>query len=507
MTQEFGEHQDFFRRHFTPSAFKQDPDEVLKYLLSVMEKERLEEEDLLAGILDLFDVDRCPAQYLKYLAYSIGLKLYAEDPEQAHREQIKQAIRWYKEKGTPLSFRILFRSLGYDALVWEIWTDDIECRRNYEILPYPDYYCSDIPSGWTPHSRIDLDIFWYPGYGIQFSDFASFKQFILTRVEEVRPIHVLLRVINIIAIIFDSYPSELIHEEDTDFLIGDLREHFISAYYWKCGIWHFWEPQFDIERDGGNIYTWFRPAADFLTTPPGTPATGDRYIVEAPATGAWTGHEAEIAEWNGTSWDFTVPSVNDAIWALHGAAPDPDTEDPGGYRAYFWTGTVWQEEWTLFDRRFVPGPYFRDCQGEKYYHDKLECYVRWTPPADDFSWCFYHDASAVGLPPHPINGGIQLRDGMYKRNCGEAGDDLEIIPTSGPISTPDVFDPPDSEVTGSLRKALEDDYFPPDYWDDPSLHWDDGTLWDKGRALDEVQFIVHDHVGMTSYPAPVIFSN
>lgn len=39
-----------------------------------------------------------------------------------------------------------------------------------------------------------------------------------------------------------------------------------------------------------------------LSTPPSTPATGDRYIVGPSATGAWTGLENKIVEWNGSAW-------------------------------------------------------------------------------------------------------------------------------------------------------------------------------------------------------------
>ncbi len=34
-----------------------------------------------------------------------------------------------------------------------------------------------------------------------------------------------------------------------------------------------------------------------LTTPPGTPAEGDRYIVAASATGAWVGQDGKVAAW------------------------------------------------------------------------------------------------------------------------------------------------------------------------------------------------------------------
>ena len=44
-----------------------------------------------------------------------------------------------------------------------------------------------------------------------------------------------------------------------------------------------------------------------LSSPPASPSTGDRYIVGASATGDWSGKENYIADWNGSSWDFTTP--------------------------------------------------------------------------------------------------------------------------------------------------------------------------------------------------------
>lgn len=41
-----------------------------------------------------------------------------------------------------------------------------------------------------------------------------------------------------------------------------------------------------------------------LTTPPATPADGDRYIVAATATGAWVGRENQIAAWQDGAWAF-----------------------------------------------------------------------------------------------------------------------------------------------------------------------------------------------------------
>jgi len=49
------------------------------------------------------------------------------------------------------------------------------------------------------------------------------------------------------------------------------------------------------------------------TAPPGTPASGDRYVIASPATGDWSGKEGQIAEWNGTAWVYTVPNKGFAL--------------------------------------------------------------------------------------------------------------------------------------------------------------------------------------------------
>lgn len=79
-----------------------------------------------------------------------------------------------------------------------------------------------------------------------------------------------------------------------------------------------------------------------LLTPPGSPATGDRYIVGQPgdtATGAWAGLEGKIVEWNGSSWDVE---------------PDPDegtyswVEDEDA--AYVFNDNVFANgDWILFN--------------------------------------------------------------------------------------------------------------------------------------------------------------
>ncbi len=82
---------------------------------------------------------------------------------------------------------------------------------------------------------------------------------------------------------------------------------------------------------------WQESVLDELADPPGTPGTGDRYLVIATATGDWVGHEDDIAEWNGATWDFTTPNTGFAVWI----------EDVGRQKVY--NGTVWVAFGTTVD--------------------------------------------------------------------------------------------------------------------------------------------------------------
>ncbi|MBA7636081.1 hypothetical protein ES703_43695 [subsurface metagenome] len=74
---------------------------------------------------------------------------------------------------------------------------------------------------------------------------------------------------------------------------------------------------------------WQQSVLDELVDPPGSPVTGDRYLVLATATGDWATHEDDIAEWNGTTWDFTSPDTGMAVWV----------ENVGRQKVY--NGTNW----------------------------------------------------------------------------------------------------------------------------------------------------------------------
>lgn len=66
-----------------------------------------------------------------------------------------------------------------------------------------------------------------------------------------------------------------------------------------------------------------------LTTPPGSPTDGSRYIVASGATGLWTGWDSNVAFWVDGAWLRLIPRQGWLAWSV------PD----GAY--YSWTGSSW----------------------------------------------------------------------------------------------------------------------------------------------------------------------
>lgn len=67
-----------------------------------------------------------------------------------------------------------------------------------------------------------------------------------------------------------------------------------------------------------------------LTSPPGSPTEGDRYIVATSPTGSWTGQAGKIAVRLGAGWTFITPKEGWSCWL--------DDEN----RFYIHDGSVWQ---------------------------------------------------------------------------------------------------------------------------------------------------------------------
>ena len=66
-----------------------------------------------------------------------------------------------------------------------------------------------------------------------------------------------------------------------------------------------------------------------LTTPPGGESDGDTYIVASVAAGDWTGHEDDIAYYDGSSYDFHTPAEG---WMCF-------IQDENLF--YYYTGAAW----------------------------------------------------------------------------------------------------------------------------------------------------------------------
>lgn len=66
-----------------------------------------------------------------------------------------------------------------------------------------------------------------------------------------------------------------------------------------------------------------------LAAPPGSPAEGDRYIVAAGPTGAWSGQAGKLAAWQDGAWAFHAPREGWLAWVA-------DEDKP-----YVYTGSAW----------------------------------------------------------------------------------------------------------------------------------------------------------------------
>ena len=78
-----------------------------------------------------------------------------------------------------------------------------------------------------------------------------------------------------------------------------------------------------------------------LTVPPATPAEGDRYIVAASATGAWTGWDDSVALFSGGVWLRLIPQTGWLAW------------DQGRAHALVFTGSVWATKGMSYVGAFV----------------------------------------------------------------------------------------------------------------------------------------------------------
>jgi hypothetical protein len=81
-------------------------------------------------------------------------------------------------------------------------------------------------------------------------------------------------------------------------------------------------------------FAWQEAVLSRASAPPGSPVRGDRYLVIPTASGAWSGHETEIAyccNATGPVWEYVTPSEG---WVAY-------VNDEDAY--YYYTGAIWKK--------------------------------------------------------------------------------------------------------------------------------------------------------------------
>jgi hypothetical protein len=79
-----------------------------------------------------------------------------------------------------------------------------------------------------------------------------------------------------------------------------------------------------------SSYNWLDNVIEITNDPPVTYSIGDRYLVGTSGTGAFSGHNNDIAVVvTGPAWSFIDPEIGDGVYDL-------DTR-----RSYVWSGAAW----------------------------------------------------------------------------------------------------------------------------------------------------------------------
>ena len=104
-----------------------------------------------------------------------------------------------------------------------------------------------------------------------------------------------------------------------------------TNYGWDLGEAN-WKTGFDNTMLLLDAVTQLSVKDKDLTTPPGSPAAGDRYLVAASPTGAWAGWANRIAVYIAGAWTSYVPKKG---WTVY-------VEDEGFF--YIYSGTAWAVE-------------------------------------------------------------------------------------------------------------------------------------------------------------------
>ncbi len=59
------------------------------------------------------------------------------------------------------------------------------------------------------------------------------------------------------------------------------------------------------------------PVISISNTPPISPSSGDRYLIGTSPTGTWATHSNNTVEWNGSSWVYAVPILDNVVYVTN----------------------------------------------------------------------------------------------------------------------------------------------------------------------------------------------
>src|SRR4030042_5631814 len=119
---------------------------------------------------------------------------------------------------------------------------------------------------------------------------------------------------------------------------------------------YLWAPELSTFLDYPRFSTNYMldPVLTTETAPPPGPAIGARYLIGAGATGDWTGLDDQIAQWDGSTWQYTSQNEGYQFW------------HSGDDLMLVYDGTAWRsEDPNVVDPSVVGNvPRFSDIHGE-----------------------------------------------------------------------------------------------------------------------------------------------
>lgn len=171
---------DFFQTKlfdYIPSPLRHDDQESgdLRSFIKILGLSMDEIKSLIDQFTDIFNLDRCDPKYFDVLAALLGFPLNKLDSIELQRFQLKNAVEFWKRKGTIPVFKVLFYMLNYSIEVVELWTNDYKMfyptimNSLYTDYVYVDSQDRPIQPPDTAPELIENGGTWYrsPYFGIQ----------------------------------------------------------------------------------------------------------------------------------------------------------------------------------------------------------------------------------------------------------------------------------------------------------------------------------------------------